>query len=252
MNYSCSANPVSDFLLLKISDFQKNKNKYKESHMKSIGVILSGCGVNDGTEIHEAVITMLCLDRIKAEISYFAPDISQSSVIDHTNQVAMPESRNVRIESARISRGRITDIKDAQPEKLDAVILPGGAGAIKNLSKIFQNPKNPEINKDLSRLLTDMHSRKKPIGSICISPLLVAAVLGKFKPVLTIGNDINTAQMIENFGGIHKNCAYDSIVTDEKNLLVSTPAYMVSSGPAQVYEGISKLVDKISELCKKG
>ena len=219
--------------------------------MKSIGIILSGCGVNDGTEIHEAVITMLCLDRINADISYLAPDINQSSVIDHTNQLAMPESRNVKTESARISRGNIKDIKEADPDKLDALILPGGAGAIKNLSKIFENSKNPNINKDLSKLVKDMHSRNKPIGSICISPLLIAGILGDFKPVLTIGDDINTAQMIENFGGIHKKCKYDSIITDEENLLVSTPAYMVSSGPAQVYEGISKLVDKIIELCEK-
>jgi enhancing lycopene biosynthesis protein 2 len=219
--------------------------------MKSIGIILSGCGVNDGTEIHEAVLTMLCLDRKNSDISFFAPDIIQFSVIDHTNQVTMPESRNVRIESARITRGNIKNIKDADPEKLDALILPGGAGAIKNLSKIFQNPKNPEINTDVANLVSSLHSMKKPIGAICISPLLIAGILGSFKPVLTIGNDINTAQMIENFGGIHKNCPYDSIITDEKNLLVSTPAYMLSSGPAQVYEGVFKLVDKIFELCNK-
>ncbi|MDY0132907.1 MAG: isoprenoid biosynthesis glyoxalase ElbB [Desulforegulaceae bacterium] len=219
--------------------------------MKSIGIILSGCGVNDGTEVHEAVITMLCLDQKNADISYFAPDINQANVINHSNQELMSESRNIKIESARISRGNIKDIKSADSDKLDALILPGGAGAIKNFSKIFDNPASPEINQDVSNLVKKMHSKKKPIGSICISPLLIAAILGNFNPELTIGNDINTAQMIEKFGGVHKNCSFDSIITDEKNLLVSTPAYMVSTGPAQVYQGISKLVDKIFELCKQ-
>ncbi|MCB9482199.1 MAG: isoprenoid biosynthesis glyoxalase ElbB [Desulfobacteraceae bacterium] len=219
--------------------------------MTSIAIILSGCGVNDGTEIHEAVITMLCLDKKNAHISYFAPDINQSSVIDHISHSIMSEPRNIKTESARISRGNIKDIKEADPEKLDAVIFPGGAGVIKNFSKIFQNPKNPDINSDISKLVSDMHSHKKPVGAICISPLLVAAILGKFQPLLTIGNDINTAKMIEDFGGIHQKCNFDSIVFDEKNLIVSTPAYMLSKGPAQVYEGISKLVEKIFELCQK-
>ncbi|MDY0360247.1 MAG: isoprenoid biosynthesis glyoxalase ElbB [Desulforegulaceae bacterium] len=219
--------------------------------MKSIGIILSGCGVNDGTEIHEAIITMLCLDKINADISYFAPDTNQSIVIDHTNQKKMLESRNVKIESARITRGNIKNIKEADPQRLDALILPGGTGVIKNLSKIFENPKKPEINQNLLELISCLHSLNKPIGSICISPLLIAAILGEFQPILTIGDDINIAQMIENYGGIHKKCKYDSIITDEKNFLVSTPAYMVSTGPAQVYEGISKLVDKVIELCDK-
>lgn len=219
--------------------------------MKSVGIILAGCGVNDGTEIHEAVITMLCLDRLNADISFFAPDIIQSGVVNHSNQVEMNESRNVKTESARISRGNIKDIKEAEPDKLDAVIFPGGAGVIKNFSKIFGDSNNPEVNPDISKLIFDMHSQKKPIGAICISPLLIAAVLGSFKPELTIGNDINAAKMIENFGGIHRQCNFDSIITDEKNLLVSTPAYMLGNGPGQIYLGINMLVDKIYELCEK-
>ena len=216
--------------------------------MPSIGIILSGCGVNDGTEIHEAVITMLCLDKHNAELEFFAPEGDQEDVIDHETGIKLSETRNIKTESARISRGNIKSISKANPSELDAVILPGGFGAMKNLSKLYKNPKKTSVDKDLLSLLEKMHELKKPIGAICISPVVIAAALGKFKPELTIGNDRNTANIIESFGGTNTNCKAYEICFDEKNIIVSTPAYMLAKGPWQVYEGISKLVDKILNL----
>jgi len=217
--------------------------------MVSVGIILSGCGVNDGTEIQEAVSAIICLDKKNADISFFAPDINQKSVIDHTKAIEMSEKRNVKTESSRISRGKIEDIKNADPEKLDALIIPGGAGAIKNWSDIFENPEKPKMNPDLENLLNKMHELKKPTGAICISPVLVTAALKEFKPEVTIGTDINTAKLVESLGGIHKKCLVNEIHFDENNLIVTTPAYMLASGPYEVYQGIEKLVDKIIEIC---
>jgi len=216
-----------------------------------IGLILSGCGVNDGTEIHEAIITMLCLDMQKVEIKYFAPDIKQTHVINHISGEIMPEERNIMIESARIARGSIEPLETANLEDLDAIILPGGSGAMKNLSNIFIDPKSPEIESSVKKAITFMHQTKKPIGAICISPVIVANALSSYSPDVTIGNDPNIASMIKLFGGTHINCKVNDIVVDEKNIIVSTPAYMIAKGPAEVYQGISKLVDKIIELCRK-
>ncbi|MGM0417920.1 MAG: isoprenoid biosynthesis glyoxalase ElbB [Thermodesulfobacteriota bacterium] len=217
--------------------------------MASVGIILSGCGVNDGTEIQEAVSAMICLDKKNADISFFAPDINQKSVIDHTKASEMSEKRNVKTESARICRGNIQNIKNADPYKLDAVIIPGGAGAIKNWSDIFENPDESKVNPDLENLLNKMHELKKPTGAICISPVLVTAALKEFKPEVTIGTDINTAKLVESLGGVHKKCLVSEIHFDKKNLIVSTPAYMLASGPYEVYQGVEKLVAKIIELC---
>ncbi|PID78289.1 MAG: isoprenoid biosynthesis protein ElbB [Deltaproteobacteria bacterium] len=216
--------------------------------MPSTGIILSGCGVNDGTEIHEAVITLLCLEQKKSDISFFAPDMNQSVVIDHTTGNPTTESRNIKIESARISRGKTQELSMADPEEIDALILPGGTGAVRNLSKIAENPGQAQVNENLKNLILKMHSMKKPIGAISISPIIIAAILSDFSSELTTGNDINTAQLIKSFNCIHRECNATDICFDEKNLIVTTPGYMLAKNTAQVYEGISKLVDKIFEL----
>lgn len=216
--------------------------------MASIGIVLSGCGVNDGTEIHEAVLTMLCLDQKNAEISFFAPDKNQTDVIDHATGIKITDSRNIKSEAARISRGKIQDIKEADPSQFDALIIPGGAGSMKNLSDLNYNPKSPVLDEDIKKLILKTNELRKPIGAICISPILIAMALGDLNPHLTIGNDRNFAKIIEDLGGIHVERKATEICFDEKNIIISTPAYMLANGPSEVYEGVLALVNKIYDL----
>lgn len=216
--------------------------------MASIGIVLSGCGVNDGTEIHEAVLTMLCLDQKNAEISFFAPDKNQTDVIDHATGIKTTDSRNIKSEAARISRGKIQDIKEADPSQFDALIIPGGAGSMKNLSDLNYNPKSPALDEDIKKLILKTNELRKPIGAICISPILIAMALGDLNPHLTIGNDRNFAKIIEDLGGIHVEKKATEICFDQKNIIISTPAYMLANGPSEVYEGVLALVNKIYDL----
>lgn len=216
--------------------------------MASIGIVLSGCGVNDGTEIHEAVLTMLCLDQKNAEISFFAPDKNQTDVIDHATGIKTTDSRNIKSEAARISRGKIQDIKEADPAQFDALIIPGGAGSMKNLSDLNYNPKSPVLDEDIKKLILKTNELRKPIGAICISPILIAMALGDLNPHLTIGNDRNFAKIIEDLGGIHVEKKATEICFDQKNIIISTPAYMLANGPSEVYEGVLALVNKIYDL----
>ncbi len=214
-----------------------------------VGVVLAGCGVFDGSEIHEAILTLLYLDRENAEIIMMAPDIKQMHVVNHLSQKAEKgESRNVLIEAARISRGDIKDIKKISAEHLDALILPGGFGAAKNLCDFAVKGEKFNVNPDVEKLILEMHKAKKPIGFMCIAPVIAAKVLGKFNPEITIGNDRSTAQTIENLGAEHIVCPVDEIVVDEKNLVVTTPAYMLGPGISDIAVGIEKLVKKIIEL----
>jgi enhancing lycopene biosynthesis protein 2 len=223
----------------------------QETIMVKIGVLLSGCGVFDGAEIHEAVITMLALDRAGAEIVCMAPDIDQYHVINHLTQEVMKEKRNVLVESARIARGNIKDLKGVKAADLDGLILPGGFGAAKNLSDFAFKGPGATVNPDVSRLLREMAAAKKPIGAICISPAPLAKALGDKKPEVTIGNDQGTAQAIEAMGGKHHACTVDMIHLDAKNNVVTTPAYMLGPGIKDVAAGIEKLVAKVVELAKK-
>lgn len=218
--------------------------------MAKVGVLLSGCGVFDGAEIHEAVLTLLALDRAGAQIVCMAPNMEQAHVINHLTQEVTAEKRNVLVESARIARGEIKDLKDVQAKDIDALIMPGGFGAAKNLSDFAFKGPSATVHPEVSRLLNEMAAAGKPIGAICIAPATLTKALADRKPEVTIGTDAGTASAIEAMGGQHKACSVDMIHFDAKNKLVSTPAYMLGPGIKDVAQGIDKLVARIVELAK--
>ena len=218
--------------------------------MAKVGVLLSGCGVFDGAEIHEAVLTLLALDRAGAEIVCMAPNVEQAHVINHLTQEVTAETRNVLVESARIARGEIKDLKDVQAGDLDALIMPGGFGAAKNLSDFAFKGPQATVHPEVKRLLTDLAAAGKPIGAICIAPATLTKALADRKPEVTIGTDAGTASAIEAMGGRHKSCSVDMIHLDAGNKLVSTPAYMLGPGIKEVAQGIEKLVARVVELTK--
>jgi len=213
--------------------------------MKKIGVVLSGCGVRDGSEIHEAVLTLLAIDQCGAEAVCMAPDTE----FPETNHLTMEETgaqRNVLVESARIARGNIRNIRDVKAADLDGIIFPGGYGAAKNLCDFAAKGAAAAVQPEVSRLLKEMAAAQKPIGAICIAPVVTAAVLGKdLRPTLTIGTDAGTAAEIEKCGARHQDCAVTEFVVDAQNKLVSTPAYMLANRISDVYEGIGKCVREV-------
>ncbi len=216
--------------------------------MPRIGVLLSGCGVYDGSEIHEAVITLLALDRAGAQIVCTAPDVDQHDVINHLTQEPMKEKRNVLVESARIARGEIRNLKDVHADDLDGLIIPGGFGAAKNLSDFAVKGPESDVNPEVSRLLEEMVSAGKPVGAICIAPATLTRALGDRNPEVTIGSDPGTASAIEAMGGSHKVCTVDMIHLDAGNKVVTTPAYMLGPGIKDVAQGIEKLVAQVLKL----
>ena len=217
--------------------------------MPKVGLVLSGCGVNDGSEIHEAVITMLELDKAGAEMVLMAPNIDQLHVINHATGEEMDDSRNVLIESARISRGNIEDIAGVTSDNLDALILPGGFGVSKNLSDYAMSGMECSVNPDVLRLSREVHNDQKPIGVICISPAIMAKILAG-DTELTIGFDEQTAADIDAMGAKHVLCPVDEIVIEKEKKLVSTPAYMEAKSIKEAASGIEKLVAEILSMIK--
>ncbi len=209
---------------------------------KKIGVVLSGCGVFDGSEIHESVLTLLALDRAGAKVLCMAPDVDQHHVINHLKGEEADEKRNVLVESARIARGNIEDIAGVRADDLDAVIFPGGFGAAKNLCTFAFDGPNATVNPEVERLIKEMFAARKPIGLICIAPAIGAKVLGDSGVELTIGNDAETAAGIEATGAKHVNCSVTETHEDPERKIVSTPAYMLGKGIGEVADGIEKLV----------
>ena len=217
---------------------------------KNVGVLLSGSGVFDGSEIHEAVLTLLFLDKAGANIKCMAPNMDQYHVINHLTNEEMDEKRNILVEAARIARGDIDDLKDIHASDLDALIIPGGHGAIKNLSDFAFTGHKVKVHVEVERLLEEMVSESKPVGAICIAPAPVTKALSKRNPVVTIGNDVGTAATIGTMGGKHENCTVDMICLDEKNNIVTTPAYMLGPSIKDIAVGIEKLVEKILSMIK--
>ncbi len=218
--------------------------------MPKIGVLLSGCGVFDGSEIHEAVLTLLFLDRAGAEIICMAPNVDQHHVINHLTQQPTEEKRNVLVESARIARGSIKDIKDVDASRLDGIIIPGGFGAAKNLSDFAFKGPDAQVLPEVQKLLEDLLKANKPVGAICIAPATLTKALSGKNVEVTIGSDAQTASAIESMGGKHQVCTVDMIHFDQNNKVVSTPAYMLGPGIKDVAQGIEKLVNKVLELAR--
>ncbi|QDV89724.1 Enhancing lycopene biosynthesis protein 2 [Phycisphaerae bacterium RAS2] len=219
--------------------------------MKRIAVCLSGCGVFDGAEIHESVLTLLALDQAGAKAVCCAPDVPQAGIVNHLTNEPGEGSRNVLIESARIARGEIQDLKEVNAVDVDALIFPGGFGAAKNLCTFAVDGPKCRVNSEVERLVTEMLTAGKPIGAICIAPAMLARFLGSkgIRAKLTIGADAGTAAAIGEMGCEHVRCAARDIVVDEKHKIVSTPAYMLGKGPAEVFEGIRKTVNEVLRLC---
>ena len=215
--------------------------------MSKIGIVLSGCGVNDGSEIHEAVITMLELDKAGADMLLMAPNIDQLHVINHATGQEMDDSRNVLVESARISRGDIEDIAVVTSENVDALIFPGGFGVAKNLSDYAMAGVECSVNPDVLRLSREVHNEGKPIGAICIAPAIMATILSG-ETELTVGFDEQTASDIDAMGAKHVLCPVDEIVVDKEKKVVSTPAYMEAQSIKEAALGIEKLVAEILNM----
>ena len=211
--------------------------------MKKVGVLLSGCGVNDGAEIHESVITMLALDRAGAEMVLMAPNIDQMHVVNHYTGQEMDEYRNVLVESSRIARGNIKDMAEISANDMDALIIPGGFGVAKNLCDYAMSGPDCSINPDVYRLISELKLLNKPIGAICIAPAMMAKILGELDESanMTIGSDEATSQDIETMGSVHVECQVSEMVVDEEKNLVTTPAYMEAKTIKDAADGICLL-----------
>ena len=220
--------------------------------MKKVGVLLSGCGVNDGAEIHESVITMLALDRAGAEMVLMAPNIDQMHVVNHYTGQEMDEYRNVLVESSRIARGNIKDMAEISANDMDALIIPGGFGVAKNLCDYAMAGPDCSINPDVYRLISELKLLNKPIGAICIAPAMMAKILGELDESanMTIGSDETTSKDIEAMGSVHVECQVSEMVVDEKKNLVTTPAYMEAKTIKDAADGIEKLVKQVLSMIK--
>lgn len=218
---------------------------------KKIGVVLSGCGVSDGSEIHEAVLTLLALDRAGAEIICMAPNMDQKDVVNHlTGEVAVGERRNVLVESARITRGDIKDIKDVRIEDIDGLVIPGGFGAAKNLSDFAESGLDCQVHRDVRRLIKGLVIKGKPVAALCIAPVLIAKVLSEegFSHRITIGNNKEIAQTLNLMGANHAECEVGRIVYDHHNKLITTPAYMLATRISEAAAGIDEAIRKLMEV----
>ncbi|MCC7431447.1 isoprenoid biosynthesis glyoxalase ElbB [bacterium] len=215
--------------------------------MPKVGLILSGCGFLDGTEINEAILTILALDKANAEIVAMAPNINQHHVVDHTKGEETKEIRNVLVEAARLVRGKITDLENVNPKELDALIIPGGYGVAKNFCSFAFEGADCFYNESIAKMVLSVHNQKKPVGAICIAPALLAKIFENLKQVtLTIGTDKETAEILTSLNAKHVSCLETEIVVDKKNKIVTTPAYNIPNVRiGNVEKGISKLVETV-------
>ncbi len=215
--------------------------------MKKIAVILSGTGVYDGTEIHEAVLALYAIERAGATWHCFAPNINQLHVINHKTGEEMDETRNVLVESARIARGNIDDVAKLNVDEYDALLLPGGFGVAKNLTDFAIAGAECSINTHVAQACRAFAQANKPAGYLCIAPTIIPMIYDQGVKG-TIGNDEATAAAFDRMGGEHIDCQVDEVHFDENHKVLSTPAYMLAENISQAASGIDKLVNKLVDI----
>lgn len=215
---------------------------------KKVAVILSGCGVNDGAEIHEAVCALVALDRAGAEVICAAPNVELEEV-DHLTGQPTGRKRNVLVEAARIARGKIRDLAQLKPEEVDAALLPGGFGAAKNLCNFAAAGSNCTVEPSTSQFLRSLRAAGKPIAALCIAPVVLARLFGPdHHPTLTIGTDAGTAAAVEATGAHHVKTDATGVVVDPVNRFVTTPCYMLAGRIGEVATGAERAVEELLKM----
>jgi enhancing lycopene biosynthesis protein 2 len=212
-------------------------------------VVLAGCGVMDGAEIHEAVMTLYAIDKNGGSYQIFAPNVAQHHVINHITGEVMKESRNVLTEAARIARGKIKALTEYRAEEFDALIFPGGFGVAKNLCTYAFDGPDCHVDRVVEQAIRATHRAGKPIGALCISPVLIAKVLGDV--TVTIGSDKGTAADIGRLGGKHENRQHGEVTVDRKNLIVTAPCYMLNATISEIARDTEAAVKALMELSGK-
>jgi len=212
-------------------------------------VVLAGCGVFDGAEIHEAVMTLYAIDRIGGTYQVFAPNVKQHHVVNHITGEVMNETRNVLTEAARIARGKIKALTEYRVSDFDALIFPGGFGVAKNLCTYAVDGTDCHVDRVVEAAIRDTHRAGKPIGALCISPVLITRVLGNV--TVTIGNDTSTASDITALGGIHETKSHGEVSVDKKNRIVTAPAYMLNATITEIARDAEELIRAIKEMVEQ-
>ncbi len=235
--------PLSD-----LSDLVVNKKEINQKHisMKTFAVILAGNGVFDGAEIHEAVLTLLAIDKLGAAYKAFAPDIPQHHVIDHYTKKPAAETRNVLTESARLVRGNIQPLSEFKATDFDALVLPGGFGVAKNLCNYaFQGPEM-KVNAEVTAAIKAMLELKKPVGAMCIAPVILAKLLGNV--TLTIGTDASTEQHVQQLGAVNVRTRHGDVIADKHHNVFTTPCYMLDASISDIAHGTEHLIRDMMEV----
>lgn len=216
---------------------------------KKLAVILSGCGFQDGSEIQEACYTLLNASKQGFEVVCFAPNLSQSKVVNHLTGEATSQNRNCLEEAARIARGQIHDVETLDHNHFDAVVFPGGYGVAQTLCDFAEKGSRCQVLPSINQIITSFHNHKKPIGAICIAPALIARILGTHGVKVTVGDNTDVATEINKTGAQHQNHSVDEVCVDDKHKVVTAPAYMFDAAPAGVEAGISQVIQQLADWC---
>lgn len=212
-------------------------------------VVLSGCGVFDGAEIHEAVMALYAIDKAGWSYQVFAPNVAQHHVINHLTGEALNESRNVMVEASRIARGKIKPMTEYHASDFDTLIFPGGFGVAKNLCTYAFDGSDCRVDRVVEEAIIATHKAGKPIGAMCIAPVIIARVLGNV--TVTIGNDTRTAADIVKMGGKHEIKRHGEVSVDRENLIVTVPCYMLGSSISEIASDAEALIKAIGKLVKR-
>ena len=224
--------------------------------MKKIAIILSGCGNRDGSELQESLSLMLAIDRQGWQYQCFAPE-GLFEVVPHVDveeteeegTVLDIEQRDIFVESARIARGNLRPLEEYKPADYDALALPGGMGAARNLSTFAFDGSRMEVIDSVQDAILETYRAHKPVVAMCIAPMVLAKVVGRYEVELTLGPDNNQASGIaKGFGCRICACGPTDVCVDSEHKVITTPAYMAATRISEIFAGAENMVARLAEM----
>ena len=213
-------------------------------------VILAGCGSFDGSEIHETTLGLLAIDEQGGSYDCYAPNQEQGRTLNfYTKEVVATKgqagNRNILEEGGRIARGNIKPISELNIADYDAIIFPGGMGTVYNWCDYAEKGVNCTVLPEIAQAMETAYLSGKWVGAMCIAPVIVAKVLGKYGVHITIGNDPQTASNVIQMGAIHEERTATQACIDKEHHIATTPCYMLAKSIKEIYAGNTALIKGI-------
>lgn len=200
--------------------------------IRKAGLLLSGCGSLDGSDPFEVVSCTIHLTEEGFRVIPLVLGDPQFHVVDHSSGREIEgESRNQLPEAARLCRDKLYKLDELSPRVLDALIIPGGQGSVKNLLTGFGADRNPSLHPLVEAFLSEALDEGVVIGVLS---------LGEFVVDRALGSSEQESDLLSLEPG--------KLLVDEERRIIRSAGSLTATSTAELHASIGQFVKAIAKM----